>query len=75
MVGEQMTKRAFTLRQKRILKMISGNICEYCGKKLNGVFHADHYIPFSKGGKTILPNGRASCSSCNIKKGDKIIND
>jgi 5-methylcytosine-specific restriction endonuclease McrA len=29
----------------------------------------DHIIPHSKGGKTIVSNGRVSCSECNRSKG------
>lgn len=67
-----MIKRAFTKRQKRILKLMSGNICESCGSKLNGNFHADHIFPYSRGGKTILKNAQALCVNCNLKKGNKI---
>jgi|TARA_B100001964_G_C14224048_1_gene596741 5-methylcytosine-specific restriction endonuclease McrA len=67
-----MTKRFFTKRQKRILKVFSGNYCQKCGKVLKGKFHADHKIPFSKGGKTILKNAQALCNECNLKKGNKL---
>lgn len=30
---------------------------------------ADHIIPYSKGGKTIISNGQASCPECNRSKG------
>ena len=67
-----MIKRTFTKRQKRILKLMSGNICEDCGVKLNGNFHADHIFPYSRGGKTILKNAQALCEKCNLKKGSRI---
>ncbi|MBL6861187.1 MAG: HNH endonuclease [Candidatus Pelagibacter bacterium] len=70
MVVKQMKKRLFTSRQKKILKMISGNYCQICRKKLDENFHADHIVPFSKGGKTILKNAQALCKSCNLKKGN-----
>ena len=72
MVAEQVIKRLFTQRQKRILKLSSGNICQLCGKKLKGKFHADHIIPYSKGGKTILNNAQALCINCNQEKGNKL---
>lgn len=65
-------KRKFTPRQKKILAIVSGNKCEICGKNLDKSFHADHKKPFSKGGKTLLPNGQALCPNCNLKKGSKI---
>ena len=67
-----MTKRLFTKRQKRILKIFSGNYCALCNNPLRGNFHADHKIPFSKGGKTILKNAQALCAKCNFKKGNKL---
>ena len=49
--------------------MVSGNFCQICKKKLDGKFHADHIMPYSKGGKTILKNAQALCQNCNLKKG------
>ena len=51
---------------------MSGNLCKKCGAHLKGKFHADHIIPFSKDGKTILKNAQALCQDCNLKKGNKI---
>ena len=67
-----MKKRFFTKRQKRIMKLVSGNLCEICGVELKGKFHADHKIPFSKDVKTILKNAQDLCQRCNLKKGNKI---
>ena len=64
-----MKKRLFSPRQKKILKMMSGILCQICGNKLNGKFHADHIVPYSKGGKSILKNAQALCEICNLKKG------
>ena len=74
MVVKQMKKRLFSKRQKKILKLTSGNICENCGLNLKGNFQADHVIPYSKGGKTILNNAQALCAKCNLKKGDSLCN-
>ena len=68
-----MKKRFFSKRQKRIMKLMSGNLCENCGVELKGNFHADHKIPFSKDGQTILKNAQALCQKCNLKKGNKIL--
>lgn len=35
-------------------------------------WHADHIIPYSKGGPTIVENGQLLCPSCNWKKSDKM---
>jgi len=32
-------------------------------------WHADHVVPYSKGGKTELSNGQALCAECNLSKG------
>ena len=47
------------------------NKCQYCGatKKLT----IDHVIPRSKGGGDTWENMVVACSSCNIKKGDKLL--
>ncbi|MFC1740114.1 HNH endonuclease [Pseudomonadota bacterium] len=42
-----------------------------CGEKLGSSFHADHVLPYSKGGKTITRNGQALCERCNLRKAAK----
>ena len=37
-----------------------------------GVWHADHVIPWSKGGKTVISNAQALCVPCNVSKSDKM---
>ena len=64
-------KRFFTARQKKILALVSGNKCKICGEDLNKNFEGDHIHSYSKGGKTLLPNGQALCLPCNRKKGNK----
>ena len=51
---------------------MAGNRCSICESPLGSLFHADHIVPFSKGGKTILQNGQALCAQCNIGKSDKL---
>ena len=63
--------RLFNKRQKKILSLLSGNICQICKKIVTNSFHADHKKPFSKNGKTILQNGQILCAKCNITKGAK----
>lgn len=47
--------------------------CVACGRSPSTTFglelHADHTIPFSKGGKTIESNLRTLCKECNLGKG------
>jgi len=47
--------------------------CVYCGSKKN--LTIDHLIPKSKGGGNSWDNLVTCCSPCNIKKGDKLLND
>jgi 5-methylcytosine-specific restriction endonuclease McrA len=61
--------RNFNKRQRRILLLISGGVCENCSKPLDNSFHADHILPFSKGGVTSIKNGQALCPACNLMKG------
>ncbi len=61
--------RLFTQRQRKVLALIAGGKCTLCDTSLSKNYHADHILPFSKGGKTILKNGQALCPQCNLKKG------
>ncbi len=46
--------------------------CAYCGKPFPiEKMHADHIIPWSKGGRTIESNCQMLCIECNLKKSDK----
>ena len=63
--------RAFSKTQRKMLALIAGGRCEKCGVTLDKSFHADHILPWSRGGKTIIQNGAALCPSCNLKKGSK----
>lgn len=61
--------RSFTSSQRVELFNKSGGQCQSCGTDITLTdFHADHIIPWSKGGKTKLSNGQALCSSCNLSK-------
>jgi 5-methylcytosine-specific restriction endonuclease McrA len=31
-------------------------------------WHANHFMPYSKGGKTAVANGQAACPTCNLAK-------
>jgi superfamily II DNA or RNA helicase len=64
--------RTFDVRQRRILAWIAGGKCRQCEKSIKDGFHADHIVPFSKGGATITQNGQALCAACNLTKGSKV---
>ena len=67
--------RAVSQRLRNMVLARDNYTCVECGaKKENGVkLHVDHKIPYSKGGKTELSNLRTLCETCNLKKGDKIL--
>ena len=44
--------------------------CQYCGSKENLTF--DHLVPKSLGGKTTWRNVITACSSCNLKKSNRL---
>jgi len=64
--------RFFSPYQRRMLRIMAGNRCSICEQPLGSSFHADHIVPFSKGGRTILQNGQALCARCNIDKSNKL---
>ena len=45
--------------------------CQYCSSKNELTF--DHLLPRSKGGKTYWDNVVTACSSCNVKKGGRLL--
>lgn len=65
--------RTFDKAQKRTMFERQGGVCPICHKSFAITqMHADHIIPWSKGGKTELSNGQMLCSSCNLHKSDKM---
>ena len=46
--------------------------CAYCGAKADTV---DHVVPRSRGGDHSWENCGACCSTCNHRKGDKLLNE
>lgn len=58
---------------------ISDAICPITKKKISlselndgALWHADHIIPYDKGGKTIIENGQIICAAANRVKSNKI---
>lgn len=66
--------RIFSKQQRLALFEFYQGKCAICFDKLDSSFHADHIIPYSKGGKTDVLNGQALCAACNLKKGNKMEN-
>lgn len=48
--------------------------CFYCGKKLDNKIHVDHFIPWSFVKNDNLWNFVLSCSKCNLRKSDSLVN-
>ena len=46
-------------------------LCQYCGSDQELTF--DHLLPRSKGGQTNWDNVVTACSSCNVKKGGRLL--
>lgn len=60
------------------LEKNNGRICcEICGRELKSINegHFDHIEAYAKGGKSTKDNCQILCSSCNLKKNDKELND
>lgn len=63
-------QRLFNDDQKRVLFWRSGGKCQKCSCKIaEDNFHADHILAHSRGGKTVIENGRALCPDCNLSLG------
>ncbi len=67
-------QRQFTDAQRKVIWLRDGKRCQvrtHC----DGVecdwdnWHADHVIPWSKGGMTTVKNGQVCCPPCNLAKG------
>jgi len=49
--------------------------CQYCNTKISDNLTIDHVVPKSKGGKTIWTNVVTCCKKCNLKKGNKTLQE
>jgi superfamily II DNA or RNA helicase len=63
------TSRRFTGRQRAALYLAADGRCESTGDQLVAGWHADHVVPFSRGGPTDIANGAALTPSANLRKG------
>jgi len=55
---------------RRALFARDGWRCVYCGTT-NGRLTLDHVVPRSKGGESIWENVVTACAPCNLRKGDR----
>lgn len=75
-------RRRFSDREKAAIYAAAGGRCQCdgclicgtdgCDAPLTEGWHADHDNPWSKGGQTMLANGRALCPPCNLSKGNRV---
>ncbi|MCL9771220.1 DUF262 domain-containing protein [Flavobacterium sp. HXWNR69] len=78
---EKDNNRAFSELERIIIYRKGKGLCQQClreGKPENeskvswSNYQADHVLPHSKGGKTIIENGELLCSYHNLSKGNKL---
>lgn len=64
-------KRNFDEAQRQVIFRKYDGKCQICGKACEwNDWEADHIMPWSKGGKTVVENGQVLCPSCNSRKSD-----
>ena len=62
--------RAFDDNTRRTVYERQQGLCPNCGKHFElGEMHADHILPWSKGGHTVEANCQLLCRTCNLRKG------
>ena len=51
--------------------------CAYCGVELeyDGVWHMEHILPRSRGGKNEISNMLATCGKCNCRKHSRTLEE
>lgn len=65
-------RRAFSGRERAALWVAAGGKCAICSAELSRGWHADHVVPWSRGGETDVMNGQALCPACNMAKGNRM---
>lgn len=66
-----------THRERAAVWEKTGGCCAYCGKQTNPFrdFTIDHVVPLVDGGSDTLDNLTCACSSCNLSKGPRPVED
>jgi hypothetical protein len=68
------SSRGFTEAQKIAIFRKDNGICRICREKVEwNHFHADHIIPYCRGGKTSVGNGQVLCPKDNLQKGANLV--
>lgn len=74
LTGEEkfLSIRTFDKRTKDLVYKKQGGKCAICGEHFEREqMEADHIVPWSKGGPTIIENCQVLCRDCNLKKSDR----
>ena len=72
-MASKLSKRAFSVSDKRTAYERQDGICPKCGQHHEfEEMEGDHIIPWWRGGKTTLDNLQMLCKACNSGKGGKI---
>ncbi len=76
-IEEKRSMRSAAPRYKQVVIEVlakrDGWTCRYCGVKLTKqTATIDHYLPRSKGGRTVLANLALACLRCNVSKGGSV---
>lgn len=67
------SQRNFDEAQRQVIFRRDRGICQECGVRCEwNAWQADHIVPWSRGGKTIVSNGQVLCPSCNAAKSDNM---
>lgn len=70
-LAKKLSKRTFAKSDVRTAYERQGGICPICGQHFDiEEMHADHIMPWTKGGKTVVDNLQMLCSHCNATKSD-----
>jgi len=65
-------RRRFSERERAALYLAADGRCSWCGAELLPGWHADHEVPWSRGGPTDVVNGQALCPDCNREKAARV---
>jgi len=75
MLYDKLPPRRVKFTRKNIYRR-DNNTCQYCGRKLRTEeLNLDHVIPLSRGGKNTWENVVCSCISCNMRKGNRTLEE
>ncbi|MDH7499058.1 MAG: HNH endonuclease [candidate division NC10 bacterium] len=67
-------KYTLAFNKKNILKR-DNYTCQYCGRNSGEKLTIDHVLPRSLGGRTVWENVVSACRACNLKKGNKTLQE